>query len=237
MQPRDLHRSRAAFQELQLARSKGTSCWKAAVGLLLVAAVIWAHAATGTRDSTHDGHRESEVMGRVKSWAQAEVEGAQPQTTPAPDVTPKLPASRPVSASRCGDGRCEPPETSTSCGADCPGVTTPPQCGEEPHSDPGGHAVVWGASHKVGSACLTNSTPYPNPNPNPNPTLTLTLPLALALALALALTLQQGAQRRRVLPTLQRARGQPTQRQAARSGPHPNPNLDPTPNPKPHTNP
>ena len=152
MQPRDLHRSRAAFQELQLARSKGTSCWKAAVGLLLVAAVIWAHAATGTRDSTHDGHRESEVMGRVKSWAQAEVEGAQPQTTPAPDVTPKLPASRPVSASRCGDGRCEPPETSTSCGADCPGVTTPPQCGEEPHSDVGGSAVVWGASHKKDSA-------------------------------------------------------------------------------------
>ena len=185
MQPRDLHRSRAAFQELQLARSKGTSCWKAAVGLLLVAAVIWAHAATGTRDSTHDGHRESEVMGRVKSWAQAEVEGAQPQTTPAPDVTPKLPASRPVSASRCGDGRCEPPETSTSCGADCPGVTTPPQCGEEPHSDPGGHAVVWGASHKVGRACLTNSTP----TLTLTLTLTLPLPLTLTLPLTLALTL------------------------------------------------
>ena len=167
MQPRDLHRSRAAFQELQLARSKGTSCWKAAVGLLLVAAVIWAHAATGTRDSTHDGHRESEVMGRVKAWAQAEVEGAQPQTTPAPDVTPKLPASRPVSASRCGDGRCEPPETSTSCGADCPGVTTPPQCGEEPHSDPQGHAVVDGRGHHVASAaaCCDACAAHAQKNP------------------------------------------------------------------------
>ena len=36
--------------------------------------------------------------------------------------------------------------------ADCPGVTTPPQCGEEPHSDVGGSAVVWGASHKKDSA-------------------------------------------------------------------------------------
>ena len=75
-----------------------------------------------------------------------------------------------VSTRRCGDGRCEAPETSTSCGADCPAVSTPAQCGEEPHSDPGGHAVVWGASHKVGP-------------------LTLTLALALALALALILSL------------------------------------------------
>ena len=52
----------------------------------------------------------------------------------------------------CGDGKCEAPEDPSSCGDDCPGVTTPAMCGEEPHSDPGGHAVVWGASHKVESA-------------------------------------------------------------------------------------
>lgn len=52
----------------------------------------------------------------------------------------------------CGDGICEPPETPASCMADCPGVTTPRTCGEEAHSDPGGHAVVWGASHKTESA-------------------------------------------------------------------------------------
>ena len=52
----------------------------------------------------------------------------------------------------CGDDRCEPPETMANCLADCPGVTTPAMCGEEPHSDPGGYAVVWGASHKKQSA-------------------------------------------------------------------------------------
>ena len=63
-----------------------------------------------------------------------------------------LVASPPPPAGACGDGRCEPPETPDNCMADCPGVTTPPQCGEEPHSDVGGSAVVWGASHKKDSA-------------------------------------------------------------------------------------
>ncbi len=52
----------------------------------------------------------------------------------------------------CGDGVCQPNESPSTCMADCPGVTTPPQCGEEPHSDPGGYAVVWGAAHKTDSA-------------------------------------------------------------------------------------
>ena len=53
----------------------------------------------------------------------------------------------------CGDDVCEPPfESMDNCMADCPGVTTQPQCGEEPHSDPGGYAVVWGAGHKKASA-------------------------------------------------------------------------------------
>ena len=108
MQPRDLHRSRAAFDQLRHARSSGTSCWKAAAGLLLVGAAIWAHAATGTRSSTEDGHRQDGHRRRPH----AKAEDAQLETQ-----TP----------GRCGDGRCEPPETSTSCGADCPGVTTPAQ--------------------------------------------------------------------------------------------------------------
>ena len=65
-------------------------------------------------------------------------------------------ASQPVAklapTPTCGDGRCEFPETMATCMADCPGVTTPKMCGEEPHSDPGGYAVVWGASHKKASA-------------------------------------------------------------------------------------
>lgn len=61
-------------------------------------------------------------------------------------------AEIPTTTSTCGDGRCEPPETAETCMADCPGVTTPAMCGEEPHSDPGGYAVVWGAGHVKASA-------------------------------------------------------------------------------------
>ena len=57
-----------------------------------------------------------------------------------------------VSSGACGDGRCLLPETAENCMADCPGVTTPPRCGEEPHSDVGGYAVVWGASNKKATA-------------------------------------------------------------------------------------
>ena len=53
---------------------------------------------------------------------------------------------------RCGNGLCELPETVDSCFEDCPGVTTPAMCGEEPHSDPGGEAVAWGLTHKTTSA-------------------------------------------------------------------------------------
>lgn len=52
----------------------------------------------------------------------------------------------------CGNGRCEPPETVDTCFADCPGVTTPATCGEEPHMDPQGHAVIDGRGHKKASA-------------------------------------------------------------------------------------
>ena len=42
----------------------------------------------------------------------------------------------------CGDGKCGRRESIVSCPEDCPGVTTDAQCGEEPHSDTGGYAVV-----------------------------------------------------------------------------------------------
>eukprot|EP00308_Calcidiscus_leptoporus_P009447 CAMPEP_0119354312 /NCGR_PEP_ID=MMETSP1334-20130426/3336_1 /TAXON_ID=127549 /ORGANISM="Calcidiscus leptoporus, Strain RCC1130" /LENGTH=238 /DNA_ID=CAMNT_0007367829 /DNA_START=212 /DNA_END=928 /DNA_ORIENTATION=+ len=60
----------------------------------------------------------------------------------------------PVLHTACGDGKCEPPENVSSCPADCPGVTTPAMCGEEPHSDPAGDAVAWGSApeHRVSSA-------------------------------------------------------------------------------------
>ena len=52
----------------------------------------------------------------------------------------------------CGDGTCNGPETVVSCPADCPGVATEKMCGEEPHSDTGGFAVVFGINHRAGSA-------------------------------------------------------------------------------------
>jgi hypothetical protein len=65
--------------------------------------------------------------------------------------TAKPPAAAAAAASDCGDDVCQPPETSASCPADCTVVTTPPSCGEEPHSDPQGNAVVDGRSHHVAS--------------------------------------------------------------------------------------
>ena len=64
------------------------------------------------------------------------------QVEAATRLTQKQPTA--VTPPACGDGVCEPPETVASCFADCPGVTTLAQCGEEPHSDPQGTAVVDG---------------------------------------------------------------------------------------------
>ena len=72
-----------------------------------------------------------------------------PFSSPPP---PPIAQPPPPPTAVCGDGKCEPPESSSSCFEDCPGVTTPAMCGEEPHSDPGGEAVAWGLTHKTASA-------------------------------------------------------------------------------------
>jgi hypothetical protein len=61
-------------------------------------------------------------------------------------------ALSPEPSNLCGNGICDSSETMETCFADCPGVTTRPMCGEEPHSDPGGEAVAWGLSHRTVSA-------------------------------------------------------------------------------------
>jgi hypothetical protein len=78
-------------------------------------------------------------------------------TLTAEDISVAKAPIPPVAASilpyTCGDGKCESPaEDALDCLADCPGVTTPAMCGEEPHSDPGGEAVAWGITHKTASA-------------------------------------------------------------------------------------
>ena len=52
----------------------------------------------------------------------------------------------------CGDGVCSNSEDENTCLADCPGVTTQPQCGEEPHSDRGGRTISFGVGHRAKSA-------------------------------------------------------------------------------------
>ena len=67
-------------------------------------------------------------------------------------ATPPPPPLAAVHWPRCGDGLCEPPETIESCFVDCPGVTTAPMCGEEPHSDRGGRTMAFGVGHRAKSA-------------------------------------------------------------------------------------
>ena len=54
--------------------------------------------------------------------------------------------------SQCGDGKCLGAEDENNCLADCPGVTTQPMCGEEPHSDRGGRTLTFGVGHRATSA-------------------------------------------------------------------------------------
>ena len=52
----------------------------------------------------------------------------------------------------CGDGKCDGPEDEITCMADCPGIQTADMCGEEPHSDRGGHGLTFGVSHRAKTA-------------------------------------------------------------------------------------
>lgn len=52
----------------------------------------------------------------------------------------------------CGDSICAGSEDQNNCLEDCPGVTTQPMCGEEPHSDRGGRTLQFGVGHRAGSA-------------------------------------------------------------------------------------
>jgi len=130
----------------------GPISWRCTFGLVLATlavslaaadpSVVEESAAGGRRRSTF-GKRHGRRMGGKRAGGKrggAGRRGFFPEYSPS-----NFPAG-------CGNGICEPHETMSSCLADCPGVTTPPQCGEEPHSDTGGHAVVWGASHKRKSA-------------------------------------------------------------------------------------
>ena len=144
MQPRDLYASRRSSASL--------SPWKAGGVLLLLGGVLWlCHPSQPAKAPAPDADEASDTTPDVlltpKQQPEPAVSSPSPPPPPAPVVKLQYRAS-------CGDGRCDPDagETISSCGADCPGVTTPEQCGEEPHSDPGGHAVVWGASHKVATA-------------------------------------------------------------------------------------
>ena len=53
-----------------------------------------------------------------------------PSPSPSPQASPPPPPMSIAKQPICGNGKCEPPETIASCFADCPGVTTPAQCGE-----------------------------------------------------------------------------------------------------------
>ena len=53
----------------------------------------------------------------------------------------------------CGDNVCDAfTEDINNCLADCPGVVTTEQCGEEPHTDRGGKTLTFGVSHRAKSA-------------------------------------------------------------------------------------
>ncbi|EOD31997.1 hypothetical protein EMIHUDRAFT_99002 [Emiliania huxleyi CCMP1516] len=87
------------------------------------------------------------ILGRARPAAAARRDTA----TYAPARSLEIEIATPRSPT-CGDGVCEAAET--SCPGDCPGITTPTECGEEPHSDPAGEAVAWGSApeHRVRSA-------------------------------------------------------------------------------------
>ena len=63
-----------------------------------------------------------------------------------------VPCTESVTKHCCGDGVCSGAENQNNCLGDCPGVTTQPMCGEEPHSDRGGRTLSFGVGHRASSA-------------------------------------------------------------------------------------
>ena len=69
-----------------------------------------------------------------------------------------------VDSTKCGDGKCVPPETAPHA---LPIAPAPQHRREEPHSDPQGHAVVDGRGHHVKSAgeccdaCAKHAAKFP----------------------------------------------------------------------------
>jgi len=106
--------------------------------------------------------------------ATATIESASAPSSTSSSRPEHKPTPRPATASLpvCGDGKCERPESIETCLADCPGVTTPPKCGESPHSDPGGFALADGRGHKAvspGDCCEKCAAHAANPRNSKRP--------------------------------------------------------------------
>lgn len=149
--------------------------------LSTTASVSSLHAASTQQQREEEPITDDEVRSLLRPKASKQYDWAKtPLVAPPPSPPPPPPTIHAVhkelvqaqsSAPTCGDGKCESPETITSCFADCPGVTTPPICGEEPHSDPQGNAVVDGRGHHVKdageccAACQAHAAKHPKNRP------------------------------------------------------------------------
>ena len=132
------------------------SAAKAIVGLFLFSVVaVMLFAASGPMGAIITGPRK---LSQVSHTYHASVKSATVPLAASSSLPPPPPPAATTTlatasaAPTCGDGKCQLPETVDTCFADCPGISTPPMCGEELHSDPQGNAVVDGRGHHVTSA-------------------------------------------------------------------------------------